>query len=187
MRFWSRVLSYAGGAIGRAAGTGVVVGFCMVVLGGTPGQLIASLWLSPPQVVSSWWFSPTISIVGLVVIAVSLKFNLWDQKQKAVDDLAEDISWAIHELLNRPRPPTLTAAFVDKWESDFLSWCARVSQKLANEAFFTRADRLHFDRLGFVDQVGITGDAKFDWLLAMIRLKFDRLRDIINWIQQRRR
>jgi hypothetical protein len=185
--WWSRVLNFLGGAIGRAAATALVVGFCLVVFGGTPGELLAAIWTNPPQWVMSWWFSPTISIVGLLLIAATLRFNLWDQRQKAIDDLAEDMSWAIHNLLNKPPTANSAAEFVSSWESDFKSWCDKVSKKLGNKAFFTRADQLHFDRLGFVSTAPMTGHAKLDWLLAMLRLKFERLRDIINWVQQRRR
>jgi len=65
-------------------------------------------------------------LVGLALIAFFLGFNLWSQKQRAIDDLAEDLSWAITHLLNRnPRPST--AAEVAKWEEDFTKWCDRVS------------------------------------------------------------
>jgi hypothetical protein len=62
-----------------------------------------------------------------------------------------------------------------------------VSKKLENRAFFTRADQLHFDMLGFVPPVSMTNNQRFDWLLSMLALKFERLRDVINWTQQRRR
>jgi hypothetical protein len=124
--------------------------------------------------------------VGLVIIGLSLWMNLWSKKQQTIDDLAEEMSWAIHDLLNRtPRPSTDEA--VAKWESDFHQWCEKVSTKLENRAFFTRADQLHFDRLGFIEPVAMSGHQRFDWLLSQLRLKFDRLRDVINWTQQRHR
>jgi hypothetical protein len=66
-------------------------------------------------------------------------------------------------------------------------WCDRVSAKLENKAFFTRADQLHFDQLGFVPQIAMTRQLELDQLLGQLREKFDRLRDVINWVQQRRR
>jgi len=46
---------------------------------------------------------------------------------------------------------------------------------------------LHFDRLGFIEPVGMTNDPSADHTLSMLRLKFDRLREIIVWVQQRPR
>src|SRR5262249_32083739 len=108
------------------------------------------------------------------------------KKQAALDDLAEDISFAIHDLLNCAPTPT-TQDEIAKWKSDFEAWCDRVSKKLENRAFFTRADQLHFDRLGFIDPLFLTGQATLDRYLAQLRLKLDRLREVINWAQQRRR
>jgi hypothetical protein len=111
---------------------------------------------------------------------------VWSRKQRAIDDLAEDLSWAIQKLLNRDPRPT-TNQQVAQWEADYRSWCERVSKKLADRAFFTRADQLHFDMLGFVEPIGMSGIAHLDWLLSQLRLKFQRLRDVINWTQERTR
>ena len=125
-------------------------------------------------------------LVGLATIAASLWFNIWSQKQKAIDTLAEDLGWAIRHLLNRkPRPST--DQDIAQWDKDYREWCDKVSKQLENRAFFTRADQLHFDRLGFVDPVAMSGHVQLDWLLSQLRMKFDRLRDVINWTQQRRR
>jgi hypothetical protein len=40
--------------------------------------------------------------------------------------------------------------------------------------------------LGFIDRIALTGTPNFDALLSQLRLKLDRLRDVINWTQQRR-
>jgi predicted HTH transcriptional regulator len=83
------------------------------------------------------------------------------EHQHAIDDLAEDISWAIGNLLNRsPRPSTDEE--ISLWEGDFVRWCDSVGTKLENRKFFTRADQLHFERLGFVDQMRMTGQPKLD-------------------------
>jgi hypothetical protein len=83
-----------------------------------------------------------------------------------------------------PRPST--EGEIDKFDTDYRAWCDKVSSKLNNRAFFTRADQLHFDRLGFVPPLQMSGHARLDWLLGQLRLKFERLRDVINWTQQRR-
>jgi hypothetical protein len=62
-----------------------------------------------------------------------------------------------------------------------------MSKKLENRVFFTRAHQLHFDMLGFVEPIKMTEHGRYDWLLSQLRLKFERLRDVINWSQMRRR
>lgn len=127
--------------------------------------------------------------MGLALIYASLRFNLWDQRQKAVDELAEDVSWAIRDILNRPKPTNQAqvAQYVADLDREYREWCERVDRKLENRAFFTRADQLHFQRLGFIAPVVLTGIEAADYTLSQLNLKFDRLRDVINWVQQRRR
>jgi hypothetical protein len=104
-----------------------------------------------------------------------------------VDSLAEDISWAIDKLLNRSPGIDPSNEFIDDWKVDFDKWCARVSAKLGDRAFFTRADQLHFDYLGFVEPISFHQNRRLDHLLSQLRLKLERLRDVINWAQERRR
>jgi hypothetical protein len=166
--------------------SGLIVGVLSVLLGATPEQFFASFFQHPPAWLTNPFLAPGLAIFGLAIIAVSLRFNIWSRKQQVIDELAEDISFAIHNLVNRsPRPQTDDE--IKKWNEDFQAWCAKVNRKLENRAFFTRADQLHFDRLGFIDPLFMTGHPKLDELLAQLRLKFDRLRDVINWTQQRRR
>jgi hypothetical protein len=179
------LLNWFGGSIGRAAGTGLIIGLFMVVFGMTPAQAVAYLIETPPNWLLSGWTRLIGLIVGIAVIWASLNYNRWSRKQQAIDLLAEDISWAIHDLVNRnPRPST--EGEIDKFDTDYRAWCDKVSSKLNNRAFFTRADQLHFDRLGFVPPLQMSGHARLDWLLGQLRLKFERLRDVINWTQQRR-
>ncbi len=117
----------------------------------------------------------------------SLTFNRWSAKQKVVDGLAEDISWAIDKLLNRSPGIDPTDKFIEDWKIDFDNWCADVSAKLGNRAFFTRADQLHFDYLGFIPPVQFYQHPRLNHLLSQLRLKIERLRDVINWAQERRR
>jgi hypothetical protein len=186
MRPVGSFLQFVGGSIGRATMTGIFVGVFFVIVGSTPWQVVAEIIQNPPGIVRSVWFAPGLTILGLVIIGLCLWFNQWSKKQMVIDELAEDMSWAIHDLLNRnPRPST--DEDVRAWEADFHAWCARVSTKLENKAFFTRADQLHFDRLGFVDPIHMSGHKHLDWLFSQLRMKFERLRDVINWTQQRRR
>ena len=102
--------------------------------------------------------------------------------------MAEDISWAIDNLLNRKAGQQgRDANYIDTWDRDFKEWCSIVSHKLSNRAFFTRADQLHFDYLGFVDPITFYLDAqRLNDLLSQLKLKIERLRDVINWTQERR-
>ena len=111
----------------------------------------------------------------------------WSGKQKAVDDLAEDLSWSIHNLLNR-NPPVRSASDVATWKRDYDDWCRKVSDKLGNRAFFTRSDQLHFDRLGFVETtpMAVAFNSEHANLLGQLALKYERLREVMNWTQQRR-
>jgi hypothetical protein len=180
------VLGFIGGGLSRVAAAGLVSGFLLIASGMTPAELVEYFWRNPPSWVSSGWTRLLVLILGLAVVGWSLSFNRWSQQQKAIDELAEEIAWAIRHLLNR-RPRPSTDEEIAQWEKDFREWCDAVSKKLDNRAFFTRADQLHFDRLGFVDPLIMSGHQRFDWLLGQLRLKFERLRDVINWVQQRRR
>jgi hypothetical protein len=40
---------WIGGAISRAAGTGLVIGVFIVIFGATPGQIFADLFTEPPK------------------------------------------------------------------------------------------------------------------------------------------
>jgi hypothetical protein len=179
--FWM----WIGGSITRVAGTGLVIGVFMLIYGATPGQAMADLFVKLPWLTYPW-FKFSLVVIGLVVIAASLHFNVWSLRQKAIDDLAEDLSWAIRELLNKP---VSDESDVPTWESEYRAWCRRVSTKLENRAFFTRADQLHFNDLGFVPVTPFTGsyNKRHAWLVSQLNLKFERLRDVINWTQTRKR
>lgn len=180
--FWM----WIGGAIGRVAGTGIIVGLFIVAYGATPGQAMAELLTHLPPWFSNPWFKLALVIVGLFIIGASLHFNVWSLRQKAIDALAEDLSWAIHHIVNKP---IKSEAEVAPWEKEFREWCERVSKKLENRAFFTRADQLHFDRLGFVPRANFAHsfNGQHEWLVSQLNLKFERLRDVINWTQMRKR
>jgi hypothetical protein len=180
------LLQFIGGTVLRVVATALFIGVFFVLFGVLPWEFAVRLLAEPPAWLLGGWFRLGVLIVGLFIIYVAVRYNLWSTKQQAIDDLSEDISWAIHNLVNRnPRPNT--NAEVAAWEQDYNDWCARVSQRLGNRAFFTRSDQIHFDQLGFVEPVHMSGLQPFDGLLAQLRLKFDRLRDVINWTQMRRR
>jgi hypothetical protein len=184
------VIQFIGGTIVRVAATALVIGIFFVLAGVTPWQFAVKLITEPPSWINSAYFRLGILLLGFAIIWFSLTFNRWSTKQKTIDSLAEDISWAIDNLLNRLPPEKIDdpdSKFVDDWKKDFESWCHRVSRKLDNRAFFTRADQLHFDYLGFIDPIVFYQNPRLNNLLSQLRLKIERLRDVINWTQQRRR
>jgi|SRR6476659_3214951 len=105
-------------------------------------------------------------------------------KQQALDQLSEAISQAIHDLLNKPRPTAPTAswdAFADTLEKEYSKWCEDVDRILANTAYFTKSDAIHFQRLGVFPPVIITQHPGADHTLSMLTEKIKRLRDVIVW------
>jgi hypothetical protein len=142
-----------------AAGQTVCVGNGAAITHQTaPWQFFADFFQHPETWLASPWFNPSITILGLVLIGASLWFNLWSKKQHVIDDLAEDMAWAVHNLLNRSPTPS-TPQTIAAWEADFRNWCDRISRKLENRAFFTRADQLHFDVLGIFQPIAVAGHA----------------------------
>jgi hypothetical protein len=180
------LLNWIGGGVTRTAATGLVTGGFLVLFGMTPGEAIARLWTNPPTWLTNEWMRVIVLIVGIALIWVSSSFNRWSRRQLAIDALAEDIGWAIHHLLNR-RPQPQSDEQIAEWDLGYRTWCDKINKQLENRAFFTRADQLHFDRLGFIDQTVLSGHPRYDWLLSQLRLKFERLREVINWSQERRR
>lgn len=175
------LLQFIGGGITRATFNGLLIGIFVVIFGVAPWQFFAETFRTGPAA----WLGPLVAIVGLLIIGFSLWFNLWSKKQEAIDHLAEDMAWAINSLLNQNPRPSIKPE-IDQWEAEYQAWCRKISKQLENRAFFTRADQLHFEMLGFVTPISMTGLAKLDWLLGMLKTKFERLRDVINWTQQRR-
>jgi hypothetical protein len=116
------ILQFVGGAIGRVAMSGIVIGLFFVFVGVTPWQFFVDFFQHPLAWFASPWISPSMTIIGLVLIGASLWFNLWSRKRHIIDDLAEDIAWAINNLLNRSPTPS-TPQTIAAWEADFRSWC----------------------------------------------------------------
>lgn len=102
-------------------------------------------------------------------------------RQQAIDDLAEEIRWAVNNLLNPKPHPTSTgkpdAAF-KLLETETNQWCERVNSRLANRSVFTAGDRINFDSLGSITPVLHYGHVKLDWLHSCNVLRVERLRAI---------
>ena len=97
------LLQFIGGGIGRVALSGLLIGIFFLIVGVLPWEFFVEVLRAPPRA----WYSRVLALLGLALIAGSLWFNLWSRKQQAIDALAEDISWAIQNLVNRdPCPST---------------------------------------------------------------------------------
>jgi hypothetical protein len=48
-----------------------------------------------------------------------------ERKQAAIDDLSEELSWAIHNLLNRNQGKEWTEEMVPPFEADMNAWCEK--------------------------------------------------------------
>jgi len=122
--------------------------------------------------------------IGLGVVLLVRGWLHGRGKQQALDQLSEAISQAIHHLLNKPRPTAPTAswdAFADTLEKEYSKWCEDVGRILANTAYFTKSDAIHFQRLGVFPPVIITDHPGADHTLSMLTEKIKRLRDVIEW------
>jgi hypothetical protein len=85
MRHVGSLLQFIGGAIGRVAATGFLVGLFFVLAGMTPWELVANILQHPPRWLTSPWLNLSMVLVGLAVITFSLRFNQWSQKQTAIE------------------------------------------------------------------------------------------------------
>jgi hypothetical protein len=109
------------------------------------------------------------------------------EKQAVIDELSSHLSWAIHNLLNR-KSPSPDGIWKQKDREilihDIDVWCNQITTKLKNRAVFTHSDEVHFDKLGFIQPVTVTGFPDLDHHMSMLKLKFQRLREIIDRRQQ---
>jgi hypothetical protein len=109
-------------------------------------------------------------------------------KTAAIDEIADEISWAVHNLVNPKPHPASTAdpeSAIAAFEAQLDAWYGRVSKKLANRDAFTQGDQTHFDTLGFVSPVQMWGHPKLDHLFSQLKLKLDRLREIEHRARER--
>jgi hypothetical protein len=68
-------------------------------------------------------------------------------KEAALDDIANEISWAVNNLVNPTPYPLGTSdpnAALDAWEQKYDKWLTIVSKKLENRKIFTAGDQAHF-------------------------------------------
>ena len=110
-------------------------------------------------------------------------------KATTLDDLAQEIAWAVNNLVNpRPHPANTSdpEAAVAAFEAQLVAWCDRVSKKLANRDVFTQGDQTHFDVLGFIKPVTMWAHPKLNHLFSQLNLKIERLREIEHRARERK-
>lgn len=109
-------------------------------------------------------------------------------KTAAIDDIAEEISWAVNNLVN-PKPHPGNAANPDAaiaaFENQLNGWYSRVSEKLKNKDVFSHGDRVHFETLGFVPVISMWAHSKLNQLFSQLSVKLDRLREIEHRARER--
>ena len=117
--------------------------------------------------------------IAVICLAVGLfVWGLWHSrgKQKSLDELSEAISRAIRDLVNKPRTePASMEVFAAELAEEYTRWCEGVDRILANTAYFTQSELLHFQRLGFILPIDMTRHPGADHTLAMPNMKLERL------------
>jgi hypothetical protein len=109
-------------------------------------------------------------------------------KAAALDDIAQEIAWAVNNLVNPKPHPASTAdpeSAIAAFEKRLLAWYDQVSNKLENREVFTQGDQTHFDVLGFITPIQMWGHPKLDNLFSQLRLKIERLREIEHRARER--
>lgn len=159
-----------------------------IALAGVAVAILA--WVVPPTSLNYeakfYWglFAISLLIASVFVFVRAGKFNR--QKQAALDGLSEEISWAIHHIVNMPKPAEESwDAYALRFNNAANEWCTRVDTMLSNRSFFTQSDLIHFQRLGVIHMFRMTGHPNTDHAFSMLSLKLDRLREIIVLVQQR--
>jgi hypothetical protein len=145
------------------------------------------------------WQVATVVLAGIVLVRLVLApYWIWtddsriisdlnskladkSKKQGAIDDLAEEIRWATENLVN-PNPHPLAPGGNITWERQCKEWYEKISRKLQNRDFFTRAQQLHFDILTIVDQDSTLGNPYFNHRFNILSTKIKRLRAIMEQV-----
>jgi hypothetical protein len=136
---------------------------------------------------------PIVFVWKLIVAPSKLDAELTSQlkvetdeatRQQLIDDIAEEIRWAVDNLIN-PKPYPRTMGDAADMAVDFKSlqtktdeWCERVNNKLADRSVFTHGDQVNFGSLGAVPLVQTYGEPRLDWLHSANVLRLERLREI---------
>jgi len=196
--FWQ----YIGGRLSGLA-LAAVIAFGGIVGAAACGALIAWVFGKSPEDAmieflnnhSEWkdylfngWVGLYVVIIGLFCLWFLFRYNIWVSRQKAVDELAEEVGRAIGEILNKnyaDDPHRRQLAI------DYETWCGRVDLLLSNRAFFSRADQLYVNRLGRFPIALRKGANEIehdeDWYKSMLDATINRIRNVIMHVQLRGR
>jgi hypothetical protein len=75
--------------------------------------------------------------------------------------------------------------FFEYLEAGLRAMVQKVDEMLGDKRFFTLSDLLHFQRLGIVPRIAMSGHEGIDHTLSQLGLKLERLRELIALVQQR--
>jgi hypothetical protein len=111
------------------------------------------------------------------------------QRQQAIDGLSVKMEEAARNYIGKiPKNPPDWPSFNNDLQAKTGSWRKEVSGLLENRAFFTKADQLHFDVLGHYSGYSFRGgNAEYDEIQSELAERMKKLREVINWSQQRTR
>jgi hypothetical protein len=110
------------------------------------------------------------------------------EKEAAIDEITNEIAWAIDNLVNQKPYPLNTAnpgAAVAALVARHRLWTEQVAKKLENRAVFNLSDQTHFDHLGHIQTINMTQHLQFDHLQSMLKLQLERLREIEDRARRR--
>jgi hypothetical protein len=113
--------------------------------------------------------------------------NRLAEKNATIDNIAQEIGWAINNLANPKPHPGSTAdpqSAIAFFEVQLEEWYKRVSRNLENRIAFTQGDQTYFDHLGFFPVV-VVWHSRLDHLFAMLKVKIERLTEIEHRARER--
>lgn len=147
-------------------------------------------WIASPETLSyGVKFALLLTAFTLIGIAGYLTIGVYlfeRRKQIALDGLSGEIEWATHNLLNRPMQsgtPEQWSEFSKQLKIDYDEWCAGVDNRLADRSFFSKSDAIRYKRLGVIEPLASPLTPDHTW--SMIKLKVQKLQEVIDLVQQR--
>jgi hypothetical protein len=105
-----------------------------------------------------------------------------------LDQIANEISWAIDNLVN-PKPSPLSTPYPDGaisvFEQKCNDWVEKVNKLLENAEVFNQRDRTDFSHLGFIQPIQMTQNTRLDHIFSQLNLRLDRLREVERRARER--
>lgn len=106
-----------------------------------------------------------------------------EERQAILDALTIRITEATRDILNNPAFRTQATGVAGC--QAVRVWIDTVHEQMVNSKMFAVAEMEHFATIGFMQPIVLTGIDDFDHMLSIMRVKFERLREIIKRHQDR--